>query len=176
MFRRKLFFWLDRMKITPAERKAVAGSLLLLLLLLLVNASVSPPAPYDERYYRALEEEFERRAALIDRRQEELYGRFHPGEEIAAGGPVPLILPDTLTPDTLSGDSLVVEQADSTLIDLNSAGAELLQELPGIGPVYAERIIRWRTEAGPFRAVEELLQIRGIGEKRLEKIKPFVKI
>jgi competence ComEA-like helix-hairpin-helix protein len=52
-------------------------------------------------------------------------------------------------------------------IDINSASLEKLQELNGVGPVYAERIIEGR----PFEEVSELIQIKGIGEKTLEKIK-----
>lgn len=68
------------------------------------------------------------------------------------------------------------QEAPATPVDLNQATAEKLQEIPGIGPAMAERIIEWRREHGPFEKVEDLLNIRGIGEKTLEKLRPFVKI
>ncbi|MFX3624462.1 MAG: helix-hairpin-helix domain-containing protein [Ectobacillus sp.] len=56
-------------------------------------------------------------------------------------------------------------------IAINIASKEELQNIPGIGPAKAERIIRYREEHGPFRKVEDLLEVEGIGEKSLEKIK-----
>jgi len=56
------------------------------------------------------------------------------------------------------------------IININTATSEQLQTLPGIGPTYAQRIIDYREEHGPFRTVGELMNISGIGEKRLEAI------
>lgn len=53
------------------------------------------------------------------------------------------------------------------LVNLNSADAAALESLPGVGPALAARIIAWRDENGPFRAVDELLAVSGIGEKTL---------
>ncbi len=61
------------------------------------------------------------------------------------------------------------------LIDINRAGIDELVSLPGIGPVKAQRIIDRRTEIGKFNNVEELISVKGIGEKTLAKIMPFIK-
>ncbi len=61
------------------------------------------------------------------------------------------------------------------LIDINRAGIDELVSLPGIGPVKAQRIIDRRTELGKFNNVEELISVKGIGEKTLAKITPFIK-
>ena len=59
-------------------------------------------------------------------------------------------------------------------LDLNSAPAEELERLPGVGEKLAEAFVSYREEHGPFRDVEELLQVPGIGEKRLDAIRDLV--
>lgn len=61
-------------------------------------------------------------------------------------------------------------------VNINSAGLEELQRLPGIGPAMARRIIDYRNEHGRFQSVEELVEVRGIGPKTLEKMRPFVSL
>lgn len=61
-------------------------------------------------------------------------------------------------------------------VNLNSADAALLDSLPGIGPAIAARIIAWRDENGPFRSVDELLAVSGIGEKTLEGFRDLVTV
>ncbi|MFQ5889147.1 MAG: ComEA family DNA-binding protein [Gemmatimonadota bacterium] len=59
-------------------------------------------------------------------------------------------------------------------VNLNRASAEELQALPGIGPVLAARILHLRASRGRLRAVEELLDVPGIGPRRLEVLRPLV--
>lgn len=61
-------------------------------------------------------------------------------------------------------------------IDLNTATAAQLEQLPGIGPARASAIIAFREKSGPFRRVEDLLIVRGITKQQVEKIRPYVKI
>ena len=56
-------------------------------------------------------------------------------------------------------------------LNINSATAEELEELNGIGPVLAQRIIDYREEHGPFADVEGLLEVKGIGESTLEQFR-----
>jgi competence protein ComEA len=49
-----------------------------------------------------------------------------------------------------------------------------LVKLPKIGPVTAERIIRFRDDYGPFKSIDDLLKVKGIGPKTLEKLKPQI--
>jgi competence protein ComEA len=56
-------------------------------------------------------------------------------------------------------------------INLNSATVEQLQSLPGIGPAIAKGIIEHRTKAGKFNRIEEIMNVKGIGEKKFQKIK-----
>lgn len=61
-------------------------------------------------------------------------------------------------------------------IDLNRASADLLTELPGIGPAKARDIVERRSAAGPYRAVDELAQVRGIGPKTVERLRDLVTV
>ncbi len=59
-------------------------------------------------------------------------------------------------------------------LNINTASAEQLESLPGVGPVTARAIIEYRQQNGGFRSVDELIEVRGIGPKRLEQIRPYV--
>ncbi len=61
-------------------------------------------------------------------------------------------------------------------IDLNTATSELLQRLPGVGPVTAQRILDYRKKSGPFQSVDDLLAVRGISTKRLDKMRQYVMV
>lgn len=64
--------------------------------------------------------------------------------------------------------------AAADLININVASvAEIARALPGIGPQKAQRIVDWRNTHGPFQSREQLLDIKGIGPKTLEKIEGF---
>lgn len=64
----------------------------------------------------------------------------------------------------------------ASLIDINKAGAATLESLPGIGPKLAGEIIRHREERGRFSSVEDLLSVKGIGEKKLSAIRDLVTV
>ena len=61
-------------------------------------------------------------------------------------------------------------------ISLNTATAEQLDELEGVGPATAQKILDWRKQHGGFRSVEDLQQISGIGPKRFEALKDKVRM
>ena len=61
-------------------------------------------------------------------------------------------------------------------VNLNTASVDELDQLPGIGPVLAERILAWRTDNGGFRAVEDLDQVSGIGPSLLADLTPLVTV
>ncbi|MBQ9459219.1 MAG: ComEA family DNA-binding protein [Oscillospiraceae bacterium] len=68
------------------------------------------------------------------------------------------------------------ETAREHAVDINSASAAELEELMGIGPVLAQAIVDYRAEHGPFHSVDELLEISGIGETKLNGIRDDVTI
>ncbi len=84
---------------------------------------------------------------------------------------------DTLNPNTVlkDGDCIIIpEKKEQKRISINSATAEELITLPGIGPKTAERIIRYREENGLFQSIDDLVRVKGIGEKKLDKIRDLI--
>jgi len=59
-------------------------------------------------------------------------------------------------------------------VDLNSASQKQLETLPGIGPALAERIVQHRAKNGNFKRVEELMNVKGIGEKKFLRLKDSI--
>lgn len=63
-----------------------------------------------------------------------------------------------------------------TLININTASAAELEALPGIGPSLAQRIVAYREEHGPFRTIEDIKNVSGIGEGRFAQIKDLITV
>jgi competence ComEA-like helix-hairpin-helix protein len=61
-------------------------------------------------------------------------------------------------------------------VNVNTATTEQLVALPGIGPATAEKILEYRKENGPFESPEDLLEVSGIGPKKLAKIRPYLRL
>ena len=65
----------------------------------------------------------------------------------------------------------VVMATDTEKIDLNTATIEDFSKLKGVGKTYAERIVNYREQNGPFKKIDDILLVKGIGEKTFEAIK-----
>ncbi len=74
----------------------------------------------------------------------------------------------------IAGNSAVSTKLKTERVDLNRASVAQLSALPGIGEQKARAIIDYRSKNGHFSTVEDLLQVKGVGEKLLEKIKHHV--
>lgn len=70
----------------------------------------------------------------------------------------------------------VPEETVSFPVNINTADADTLTALPGIGQVLAERIVAYRRQNGSFRAVEEIMKVEGIGEKKAEAILELITV
>lgn len=64
----------------------------------------------------------------------------------------------------------------SNVVSLNTGSEAELQTIPGVGPVTAQRIIEYRQSRGGFTTIDEVQQIEGIGSKKFEKMKPFLRL
>lgn len=67
-------------------------------------------------------------------------------------------------------------KASRGLININTADSQTLQEIPGVGPATAEKIIAYRTENGRFAKIEDIRNVSGIGEKTFEKLKDKITV
>ena len=91
------------------------------------------------------------------------------GEQIVVGA---------VAPTGVAGATAPIPPAatNGPLVNLNTADQALLETLPDVGPVTAEAIISWRTEHGGFTAVDELLEVDGIGDATLATLTPHVTV
>ncbi|HEX9933760.1 MAG TPA: helix-hairpin-helix domain-containing protein [bacterium] len=88
---------------------------------------------------------------------------------------LPDISEDITEPIQLSNTAAMTAPSAPLIVALNSADSTWLEQLPGVGPIMAKRIIDYREKHGAFRTPEDLMNVKGIGRKTFEKIKPFVR-
>ena len=154
--KRHFFFWIDRLQITRRERFAITTLFCLLLTILLLDVFIKPKVVPPADNYEEILAEFERKSALIEREQLEIEAKYNPSEFEAE-------VPEMV-------------EVEPVVVSINSGTKEELMTLTGIGEAYAQRIIEYRETNGDFTSVEELTNVKGIGERTLEKLKPYIKL
>ena len=88
-------------------------------------------------------------------------------------GSVPSEVPSV---DLPSSTEEPASNSGTELININTAGVDELDTLPGIGPTTAQKIIDYRTENGPFASIEDIMKVSGIGVSTFDNIKGLIKI
>ena len=82
----------------------------------------------------------------------------------------------SLSAEDFSAETRNSQESMDYRLDINTATKSQLMELPGIGEVMAERIVAYRTEHGMFSSIDALLQVEGIGEKKLQQIEKLIMV
>ncbi|NIP26738.1 MAG: hypothetical protein GWO38_23675, partial [Phycisphaerae bacterium] len=134
--KRGLFFWLEKLKIAPGERKAISGLLILLVLLGGLNLALSPSVPFGDGDYVELEQQFAERTAMLKAEEEKLMEQYYP----ASAKGITKAKVDTVTKDT--ADTTEADQSEQRVknpgqkaekerINVNKASVEVLEQLPG---------------------------------------------
>jgi comEA protein len=174
IMKRKLFFFLEKLQISKNERVAVSVLIVMIVCTSSMSLIWNPGPQYSETEYAKLERIFEEKSRDFEQDRAMILARYEPldGNEkgIDAVEKSNMALSDTIPPPENEAETV----SANNLIDINSATASKLQELPGIGPAYSKRIVEWRNENGQFTSFDQLLEIKGIGEKRLANIKPLI--
>jgi competence protein ComEA len=100
------------------------------------------------------------------------------GEQVVVGGPTAAAVPGTGGANgagAAGSAGSTAGAAPGAPVSLNTATADQLDTLPGVGPVLAQHIIDYRTQHGGFRSVDELRQVNGIGDRRFADLRDLVR-
>ncbi len=172
---------MEALQITPGERRVMI-SLMGVNLILLGFALFGPTRTiYDEEYYQPVIEEFRRLSAMDEEEQDALFARYKPPLE------------DEVDPRSLLGDYQIAGEVPKILaaglagtrddngdrrgeerVNIQIADRDELMSLSGIGPVTADRIVRYRLDEGPFTDPDDLLNVSGIGPVTLDNIRELI--
>jgi comEA protein len=87
-----------------------------------------------------------------------------------------LVMALVVTPTYADQDKPAKTNSSELLVDINAADIDRLTELPGIGPKVAARIVAYRKDNGPFQKIEEIMNVRGIGEKTFVKLQKHLTV
>lgn len=172
--KRKLFYLIERLQIKRSERIAITILMVLTVIMTFTYGTTDLIFSKPEFDYSVSDSIFAAKSAQLTAERELILERYRPIEDVELATTSLIVAKtDTMPPDSTEESTNV---NSGSLINVNTATAERLQELPGIGPAYASRIVEWRNENGPFVSKDQLIEIKGIGEKRLNTIRPLIEL
>jgi len=178
MWRRKLFFWLDRLNITPAERNTILIVAVLLISVSLFNLFLRQRQIYQSSDYRQMREIFRKKLALARKKDSLRKVKYYTAQSISGNKDIKVTFNDSIRNRSVidSHKKNSKNRLADTLISINKAGLNRLMFLTGIGPKTARKIINYRGNHGPFRKLDSIKKVKGIGEKKFEKIKSHISL
>lgn len=138
-----------------------------------VAGSVNNPGLYELKYGSRIADAIEKAGGA---KPDASLDSINLAAKVEDGNQVTVPSVNETTEDSTGGGGYGNRGSASGLININTAGASELDQLPGIGPSYAERIIEYREKNGPFSSIEELDEVKGIGSKKIEELKSLVTI
>jgi len=181
--KRSLYFLLDRLHVTRAERITMLLLITLVSLLAILRPLLKPSHPFEAAYYRKADSLFALYSAAREQEQKEMLKSYHGVMEYNKNGD------DTLYQAAIDAannsrkrtsgkaSSLPAKRSiELNSIILNRASLTELTQLPGIGPKTAQAIISYREEHGSFTDIAELTKVKGIGPKKWEQIRPYLRL
>ena len=140
-----------------------------------ISGAVKNPGVYELRSEDRLNDLIELAGGLLDDADINAINRarmLHDGEKIYIPLKNEIVNPKDIDYlNDLSTNSQEFENSQDGKININTAGLELLQNITGVGPVTAEKIIEYRNANGPFAEIDDIKNISGIGEKTFQKMK-----
>jgi len=176
---RNIYFLTQKLRISRAERTSVLILCGIMMIAPFIEPVISRDFEIDENLYSEIIADFEVRSSAWHDDRSEVLARYNPEpeqqpevtSEIAVAGKN-----ETIQPAEHVEDSTPAGVDSEGKINVNTASIEELVELPGIGPAIAARIIEYREQNGDFESVEDLINVRGIGEARLDNIRDLVTV
>lgn len=177
--RNNVYFLLDRLNITKAERFAMLTITTLIVLVSTGAAILEPENPFPEEHYAYADSLFR---ALSEQKASEhasLMARYDPP---AQSNTEPLAALQAGTQTASSSMPVAPKKSGSATVPaakgiaINSADAAELDRLPGVGPKTAELIVAYRNEHGPFEDLSHVMRVKGIGPKKWEQIRPYLRL
>lgn len=176
--KRKIYFFLEQLEINRGERISVTILMGFIILFSGIYFYHEPAINYDPDHYENLERIFNERSQQIEEERQNILVRYQPTLRLESKSVQPgdEQIETTQIEPVIDPAKEPVPAGIPDIININTATEEQLVTLPGIGPAYAKRIVEWREENGRFTEKEQLLEIRGIGERRLEQLLPFIEL
>lgn len=191
MLSRYTYFILDKLNITKSERLAMVTITTLILLVTTGAAILRPDIPFPDEHYAYADSLFRALSEQKALEQAELMARYNPppaGNTAIDGAlsPGALVAASAERPATDSGTPKSTSRTAASKgsaklpapesIILNTADAAALARLPGVGPKTADVIVAYRNEHGPFQDLSHIMRVKGIGPKKWEQIRPYLRL